>query len=183
MCWKQLRALGYKRPGLVVDEHYTLRWSHRWEAAQLQLQDQYCRTKKERIPTLVTPGTETIEPIRAWLRKHQPDCIINRSNHALDAIAAEGLRIPHDIGFLSLDVADELPGCAGIYNRWDILGRIAVESLHKRLIANQRGAVQNPVGIQVSGHWEDGPSLPPRGQRSAKSTPHFFPPVAAGKAS
>ncbi|MDP3072446.1 MAG: LacI family DNA-binding transcriptional regulator [Opitutaceae bacterium] len=159
LCWEHLQARGYRRPGLVVDEYFTARWGHRWEAAHGQLQLQHC-PRSQRVPTLVVTEQRPVDQIRSWLRKHQADAVINRSLSFAAAVTTEGLSIPGDLGYVSLNTDADRPDASGITQRFDLLGQLAIDQLHRRLLTSQRGPGQIAVGTQVCGSWRDGTTLP-----------------------
>ena len=156
LAWDQLRARGYRRVGLVIDGALAERVAHQWEAAHAFEQS---RAKAERVPTLIVDPTGRISAIRAWLRDHRPDAVVSRSDDVLDAAAAQGLRVPRDLGYISLNVIDEAAGVSGILQHRDVMGATAVDILNSLLHRNHRGPNETSQGTEIDGSWHEGRTL------------------------
>lgn len=159
LCWSQLRARGYTRVGLAVRRDLAVRWSHQWEAAHAFAQSQETGAKLDFVPTLELSPTNQTEQIRTWLRTHRPQAVIGRCENFREAAAAEGLKIPRDIGYVSLNIIDDLAGTSGIDQHRDIMGATAVDVLNSLLQRNQRGMQPASIGTQIDGTWHDGKTL------------------------
>jgi len=161
LCWSSLLALGYRRPGLIVDQTAANSWNHRWIPAQTQLQFQH-ETGTTRVPTLKVTGPAATEEIRTWLRTHRPDVIINCSVYTVAALATKRSILPAEVGYISLNVDEDITDATGVSPRYDAVGATAVDLLHKRLLANYRGCSEIALGTQVCGSWHEGKTLPGR---------------------
>ena len=85
----------------------------------------------------------------------------------LAAAKAERLRIPEDLGYVSLNVADdEVEDSAGIRQPREVMGALAVDVLNSLMQRNERGFQGVSIGTHVDGEWEDGRTLR-RPRRSA----------------
>lgn len=170
LCWERLRARGYKRIGLVVRKDLSIRWAHQWEAAHAYAQTR-ATPGRDRIPTLELEDGERITRIRDWLVKYRPEVVINRSEEFHAAIQSLGLRIPHDIGYVSLNVCDEpLANPAGIVQPRTAMGATAVDMLNNLLMHNQRGFQPIALGAQIDGEWREGDTLRPSGKTLRSSS-------------
>lgn len=159
-CWEKLSQRGYQRVGLVVQKEIDLRWSNQWDAAHIFSQQQQGKPE-DAIPVLRVEGEDDLQSIRDWLRRHRPQVVISRSHHFLEAVKLEGLRIPDDIGYISLNVNDDFRNATGIRHRRDILGATAVDVLNSLLQRNHKGPDDVSLGTQVDGIWQEGETLPP----------------------
>lgn len=157
-CWEQLRRRGYTRIGLVVFDNYTARLNHQWEAAYGYAQG-LASDSLDYLPPLQVSSTEPVNQIRAWLRQHRPQAIIARCDQVHDALAAEGLSTPDDIGYVGLNVVDDIPGIAGIDQHRKLIGATAVDILNSQLQRHQRGFQPVPISTQIDGTWRDGGSI------------------------
>ena len=177
LCWKKLRALGYNRVGLAVRQDLAARFSHQWEAAH-----DYARSRAptplEPVPILELHPHRQLEQIRHWIRTHRPQAVIGRCDNFSAAAAAEGLSVPRDIGYVSLNIVDDEPGCTGIDQHRDIMGALAIDVLNGLMQRNQRGFQPASIGTQVDGSWREGktlsrrvPDLPERRTRRKPITP------------
>jgi LacI family transcriptional regulator len=162
LCWEKLTERGYTRVGLVVQKEIDLRWSNQWDAAHIFAQQQNGKPR-DVIPVLKVEGVEDHDAIRAWLRKHRPQVVISRCHHFLEAAKLEGLRIPQDTAYISLNVNEDIENATGIRHRRDILGASAVDVLNSLLQRNHKGPDEVSLGTQVDGIWHEGNTLPVRG--------------------
>ena len=160
LCWEKLRQRGYTRVGLVVRSDLSDRWSHQWEAAHQYAQSQMEGTL-DTISILNLDETDQTDTIRSWLLQYQPQAVISRCEGFFEAAEAEGIKVPDDLGYVSLNVSDDQPGVSGIYQHRRTMGATAVDVLNSLLQRNQRGPLDVPIGTQVDGSWRKGFSLPP----------------------
>jgi LacI family transcriptional regulator len=163
LAWTQFHARGYRRVGLVVNAGLAERTAHQWEAAHTFEQ---IRLGAERVPTLVVGEAGRAEAIRAWLRRHRPDAVLSRCEGVLEAAAAEKLRVPRELGYVSLNVLDDAPGVCGILQRRDTMGATAVDMVHSLLHRNHRGAHDVSYGTHIDGVWHEGRTLRPVGREN-----------------
>jgi DNA-binding LacI/PurR family transcriptional regulator len=102
-----------------------------------------------------------IASLQHWLARHKPDAMLIADIEMPDLIRKLGYRIPEDIavaGTSILDISLE----AGIDQRSETIGRLAVEMLVKQINISERGEPRDPCRILVESRWHDGNSLPPK---------------------
>lgn len=158
LCWEKLRMYGYTRVGLAVRSDLAIRCSHQWEAAHAYAQT-HAPDLLESVPILeLSEGTQ-FEQLRAWIRIHRPQAVIGRCENFIAAANAEGLQVPRDIGYISLNVVDDEPNASGIDQHRDIMGATAVDVLNSLLQRNQRGFQPASIGTQLDGSWLPGNTL------------------------
>lgn len=162
LCWEKLRERGYTRVGLVVMSDLADRCHHQWEAAHNYAISQIEPTP-EPIPILKLGESSQTNFIRHWLRKHKPQAVISRCDQFFEAAKQENLRIPEDIGYVSLNISDDRRGTSGINQNRNVMGSIAIDALNGLLLRNQRGEQTVATGTLVDGTWHEGDTLPPRG--------------------
>ncbi|QYM78620.1 LacI family transcriptional regulator [Horticoccus luteus] len=154
LAWEQLRARNYTRIGIIVWTDLSDRTLHQWEAGYAYLQSR--TLEANRVSALVLQPEDPVGQIRSWLRRERPEAVISRSDGFFEAVRAEGLRIPQDIGYASLNVADDVPQASGIQQHRSEMGEFAVEILNSLLQSNQRGFNAVPHGTHVDGTWQEG---------------------------
>ena len=166
MAISQMRAYGYRRIGLTVNNEF----NHR--AGGNLLSGFYYAQKllglAAALPPLLTflkarTTAELAEQKTAldeWLKQHKPDALLI-SDIELPVMMRElGYRIPQDIAVAGTTVLD-IPGVdAGIDQHGEAIGRTAVETLLKQMNVNEHGEPVNPARILVESRWKDGKSLP-----------------------
>jgi len=158
LCSEKVRSLGYTKVGLAVRRDLAVRCNHQWEAAHAYAES-HASTALETVPTLELTEADQFDQIRAWIRTHRPQAVIGRCDNFIAAANAEGLRVPEDIGFVSLNVVDDEPGASGIDQHRDIMGATAVDVLNTLLQRNQRGLQPASIGTQINGTWHQGSTL------------------------
>ncbi len=165
LCWNKLRALGYTRVGLAVRRDLAVRCSHQWEAAHAHAQAKSTDLLAS-VPTLELNEQDQFEQLRVWIRTYRPQAVIGRCENFIAAAQAEGLQVPRDIGYISLNVVDDEPNASGIDQHRDIMGATAVDVLNSLLQRNQRGMQPASIGTQIDGSWHQGSTLARRVPRS-----------------
>jgi len=167
LAWEQLRARGYNRIGIIVWTDLAERASHQWEAGYAYLQSR--TLELNRVSALVLEPDDSVAQIRSWIRRERPEAVISRSEGFFEAVKQEGLKIPRDIGYASLNVADDQPGSSGIQQHRQAMGEFAVDVLNSLLQSNQRGFHAIPHGTQVDGTWQEGKTLRPRPKAAVRT--------------
>jgi LacI family transcriptional regulator len=161
LCWEKLHERGYKRVGLVVMSDLAERWHHQWEAAHNYASAQF-ESAPAPIPILKLDKSNQTDRISSWLREHRPQAVISRCDRFFEAAKQEKLRVPEDIGYVSLNISDDRPGASGIDQNRKTMGSIAVDALNSLLLRNQRGQQDVATGTLVDGTWHEGDTLPAR---------------------
>lgn len=158
LAWSQLRQRGYRRIGLALDVELAVRSAHQWEASH-RYQQSVAPRGTVAVPTLVNRPHDASDRTVAWVRRHRPDAIVSRSEAVLPALLAAGLRVPADVGYVSLNVLDDAPGVSGILQPRAVMGAAAVDALNSLLLVSQRGPGAHAIGTHVDGEWHEGRTL------------------------
>lgn len=152
-CLEELHKLNYRRIGLVLDEALDVRVNGRWTAAFLRHRS--LEGGKNYPPPLILAAPDHAT-FRRWLKRHRPDVIISLDHFADAMIKASGLKIPRDIGYVSLDLeGDSLrqPDLSGIDQNSRLVGAAAVDLLVGSIHRGHVGIPDHPVRIEVEGTW------------------------------
>ena len=154
---RRMRALGYRRVGVVTDG-----WVMRVFGAGV-FWTQLCELSEDRVPPHVHDlrAPDKNERLRRWLSEYRPDAILTDLPEIAGALGALGLRVPQDLGLAATTVLD-CPVDAGIYQNPEEVGRVAVLVLASIINDNDRGFPPIPRRVLVEGRWVDGKCLPPR---------------------
>lgn len=161
LCWERLRSMGYERIGLVVRDNLSERWGHQWESAYSLAQFSSI-TREATVPALrlkEKARSEQIDLVKAWLQLFKADAVISRCDCFFDAAKSLNIRVPDDVGYVSLNVSDDVDGASGIYQHRDVMGATAVDVLNSLLQRNSRGKQPVSVGTQVDGSWRVGKTV------------------------
>ncbi len=158
LAWEQLRARGYQRIGLTLDGALADRVAHQWEAAH-NFEQSRCENRRASVPTLLRRSADSDARVVEWVRRHQPDAVISRSDGVFQSMVAAGLLVPREIGYVSLNVIDDPAGVSGIFQPREIMGAAAVDVLNSLLLLSHRGPHEYSQGTHVDGVWRDGTTL------------------------
>lgn len=157
---RKLAALGYRRPGLVLDERRDARLNYRWSAGYWSFSRQLGR--RELVPVLLGPAGVERDAFLAWFEKHRPDCVVaHQAEKIIGWLGGIGVRVPADAGFLLLNWTERTAPCAALDLQPAVLGAAAVEAVVAQLHRNERGIPENPKTILLPARWVDGPTLRP----------------------
>ncbi len=152
---RELLEHGYRRPGLALEPTMNARVSQRWLAGYL-VEQQTRIAPEDRIP----PFIDEISPpasIHRWLKKHRPDVVLSIGGGTPELIQSAGLRIPDDIGFVHLDSHEK--EISGIVQDMPEVGALAVECIHRSLLANEFGLPRSRQLTLLAGHWREGRTI------------------------
>ena len=154
---EELRKRGYKRIGTVLPSRLDDRLRNRWTAAFLVDLQQHGQTDPGALQLLKDERDPA--SFARWLRHWCPDAIIGPYAPVYEWILEAGRRVPEDVGFVTLG---HLPGqthLAGVDQRLDLLGALAVNVVTEQLHQNARGLDPAARTILLDGKWVDGPSV------------------------
>jgi DNA-binding LacI/PurR family transcriptional regulator len=166
MAMKNIHRLGYRKVGFVLDReldeniggNYTggffaaqKLFGIQTDGSQLIFETETIRRRPE----------QTENEVAVWLKAFRPDAILTTMTNIPGMIRKLGWRIPRDIAVAGTSVAD-IPVDAGVNQRAQEIGRIAVEMLVKQINVNERGEPSAPCRILVESTWQNGKSMPPR---------------------
>jgi len=160
---RELIQLGYKRIGLIVDKVGNDRVDGNWvggymaEVIKQELEPliflRYCGNAM----TLLVE--QEVPKLKAWLKKTRPDAlIIDYSAPFIDWLnRACGLRVPEDIGVVSLNVDSSVQ--SGIDQNEHEIGATAVDLLVSLIHTNERGIPAIARRVLIEGTWRLGKTV------------------------
>lgn len=153
----ELTRLGYRRPGLVLDEELNERTGQLYSAAFLLAQ--HNAKTKAGVPIHLPPQSDE-KAFAKWFKKHRPDVLITHSptpKEYLSWLARLGCSVPDNVGLavLDLDINDPLKP-SGIRQDSERIGSAVVDMIATKLQRNERGLPQNPQVLLFEGQWIDG---------------------------
>lgn len=171
------RALGYRRPGLVLPERVHQKVEKRWVAAALLDQSEHPDT--DRVPPLLLAEGDD-EGFSAWFRKNRPDAILGvHLDEVRQRLERLDVRIPTEVALVHLDRRGVDRGLAGIDQDYARVGRHAVDLVIGMLHRNERGLPAQPSTVLCDGVWVGGRSLPRRAPAVTASRPPRATPARA----
>lgn len=161
---RRVIAAGYRRIGLALfgawDHGVDLAWSGGFLPEQQRLRP------ADWIPPhfFGEPDADNLAPRAAfeeWFNRYRPEVLIGYGPHLLRRLAAMGIRVPGDVAFVDVLLADTSGRTAGVRQNCVRVGELAVEILVGQLHQHIYGIPSFPTGTLVEGTWFDGESLPP----------------------
>ncbi len=170
-------ALGYRRPGLVLDDVIDALVERRFSAGYLTGQ-RTLLPRAQHVPAFTEQAGSHSEPpgFRAWLERHRPDVIFTLYNNVITWLKAAGRRVPEDIGVIQLEWRASRPEIAGMNQHNFVAGEAAVDMVVSQIHNNEVGVQEFPRATLIGATWQDGPSV-----REVAATPVRKPRRATAK--
>ncbi len=158
----RLYRMGYRRPGLLLDEYENGRTAHAYPSAYLGWCEHFLGNSSL-MPIMRTSngvGDETMD----WVRTNRPDVIV--CVHGCDEIEKlqrmlndNGIRIPDDIGIAAISQLLDGSRLSGMQQNQGLIGEWAVELLASRIMNQDFGLPEKPRIESVEGEWIEGQTL------------------------
>jgi len=158
IAFERALALGYQRPGLVLDDVIDALVERRFSAGYLTGQRQLPRSQQ--IPVFGdVNGPGRADAFRAWLDRHRPDVVFTLYNSVIGWLKAAGRRIPDDIGVIQLEWRASRPDIAGMNQHNLVTGEAAVDMVVSQIHHNEAGVQEFPRATLIGATWVDGASV------------------------
>ncbi len=157
---RELRHRKYKRVGFCVLRSVDIREEHVWRSTFL-FQSEHEVFEHTSVKVL----ERTDQNITDWIKDETLDAVIFWDSYLLDSLIKQGLKIPEDVGFVSLRVGEN--GESGMIKDGTSLGARAFDLLNLQIQTGMWGIPEIATNLQVPAVWQDGKTLRP--QISAKT--------------
>ena len=161
--------LGYKRPGLIMDDVIDRLVERRFSAGMMTGQNGL--PLKNRVPSFLQVREARQKPrlFYDWLQEHKPDVILTLYNSVFKWLEAKRIRVPDDIGVIQLEYRASRPNIAGMDQHNDMTGESAVNMLINLIHNYEPGLPECPVATLVGATWTDGKTVKSRKRKVAKA--------------
>jgi LacI family transcriptional regulator len=172
LAFERALALGYRRPGLVLDDVIDALVERRFSAGYLT--GQRTLPRAQQIPLFGDmTGPQRAESFRRWLDRYQPDVVFTLYNNVLAWLKAAGRRIPEDIGVIQLEWRASRPEIAGMNQHNRATGEAAVDMVVSQIHNNETGVQEFPRATLIGATWMDGTTVgrPPAPPAPPKARP------------
>lgn len=166
---QRIRSEGYQRIGLVLpygeDPSTDDPWAAAFHAAQYRQ-----ASSQTPVPVLYLPDAEAAAPgvLAAWMRHHRPEVIVGFTAALLENIQRCGVRVPKDVAYVDLALAETRYAIAGVWENCERIGELAVEMLVQQIEQNVPGLPAVPTVTSIGGVWRHGATLPERMPAAAR---------------
>jgi LacI family transcriptional regulator len=148
-------ARGYRRPGFVLDAASSKRLEYRWEAAYHIAREKLGFTARA-APLLSATEWDSDEVVR-WIRREKPDVVIALlMEEQVAELTERGVRIPEQVGVVSLSVHRKGGPLSGIYQNPRLMGTVAADKLIDLVERGESGVPADPITLTVEGGWNAG---------------------------
>lgn len=151
----ECRRRGYRRPGFALDVPTGERLEYRWEAAY--------RVSGEKlglrmsVPPLLSATRWEPDLLCRWIKREKPDVVITLMlEDQVRELTKRGLRIPEEVGLVSLSVSQPGSPLSGVFQNPSAMGAVAVDQLINMVERNETGIPEDPITLTLSGHWNPG---------------------------
>jgi LacI family transcriptional regulator len=170
---KLLRRFGYRRIGVLLQQHSERRSNHNYLAALHLFHSNL--PKEERLPALLFQNADDTPILgrnfKTWLDKKKPDVIVGHHHQVINWLGQVGLSVPKDIGVVHLAIEDDVADWAGIWQRKREIGAETAEVVISMLQNNRFGLPAVPRDILIRGYWHHGWTLNLHGRTAPQPAP------------
>jgi len=159
---EQVRARGYRRPGMIMqvrrDERIELRQTAAFRAMQAT------QFPENPVPLLIRAEESALEAeFPTWFRHYKPDVVISHFESTLDWMAACGARVPETHGLVAPNVIAFSRPVAGLDMQGRMIGSRATDMIVGQILRNERGLPEWPSRTVLAARWVEGPTVRPAG--------------------
>jgi LacI family transcriptional regulator len=155
-------ALGYQRPGLVLDQTIDDLVEGRFSAGYHIGQHTLPIPQRLRPFYQIAAATKDRTQFHAWLKKEQPDVIFTLYNGVRAWVEEAGMAVPEDIGLIQLEWRPDRPEWAGMDQHNDLSGEAAIDMVIGMIHGNESGVPPFPRATLISGTWVNGQTVRPQ---------------------
>lgn len=160
MAFEKAMALGYRRPGLVLDGVIDELVEGRFTAGFLTGQSRFAADDDRTQPFFQVAEARLEKTIFSrWFEKNRPDVIFTLYHEVKRWLAEMHLRVPDDVGLIQYEWRADHKEWAGMDQRNDLVGAAAVDMLISMIHHNERGVPEYPRATLIGSHWVDGSTI------------------------
>lgn len=152
---RQLKRLGYNRPGFACHPRVNESTNRHWLAAFWAFQS---LPVEKQIPAYLARDWNK-STFKQWFLTHRPDVVVSHALEVLEWLDEMRVRIPDDVGFASAARHGTPDHCSGIDENSELGGEAAVNVIADMIRRGERGIPDAPITTLIPGRWVDGTSL------------------------
>lgn len=155
-CYRELRALGYRRIGMFAPECELLVSGE--GALGGFLGAQWRDASGDAVPPGYFAGhwDGARTAFEEWFLRHRPDAVIGAFNQLSLWLRKLGARVPGDVGLAHPGLADDVDGWSGIDPCRGLQGAHAVDLLIGQVLHGETGLTSHPKCVSIAGRWVAG---------------------------
>lgn len=157
---RQLRRLGYRRPGLVISRSMDERSTRLVRAGFLSF---HPAAPAEARSLVFAAAQYDRRRFTRWRERTRPDGIVTHFEEEFPTLGQVRSHLGGGLGLATLNRSSDQTGLAGVDQHRDALGEQAVDLLLNHLQSRRFGRHPLAPSILLPGSWVDGASAMPRG--------------------
>ena len=156
---QRLIMRGYRRIGMMLVDDSLERTSFNFLGGFLAAQSQM--PDATHVPPFYVDRHEgEKKALLKWIEKHAVDCVIGiASQPHYKMVAATGLRMPEDIGYADIALAEDEKFLSGMHQNARKIGGSAVELLVSMMPRGETGSSEVPSHWLIEPSWLEGQTL------------------------
>lgn len=156
---EEMAKLGYRKVGFFSSP-MTRGWTERQHVGAFL---EWLADKPKRFRTAPLLHNEyapdAAERFQEWVRQNEFEAILSTNSRHAEWLAEMGLQVPGDIGLAHLNLADDVPGWAGIDPLIPEVAAAAVDLLVGQIHRHETGSPPVPKVTTIMGLWVPGWTL------------------------
>lgn len=153
----QVAELGYSRPAFVTTVNNNLRTQQLFLGSYLG--DRHMAGESPTVLMLSGKEDDLDGELAPWLRVHEPDCVISSFHAVGGSLQRLGYLIGRDLGYVQLNWTPVSKNIAGVKNRNQLQGRLAVNLINASILSNDYGVPDEAFVHMVKNLWVPGDSV------------------------
>lgn len=151
--------LGYRRPGLVLDERVDVQVERRLSGGfAAAMQDRASQIAGAPAQPLIAPSLDAIEFAR-WIKAERPDVVLTDQTAVMEWARDLKVSVPEELGLIHLDWNVQLRDWAGMNQNGRLVGAAAADLLISQLVNNETGVPDHPKLVVIDSDFVGGPSV------------------------
>jgi LacI family transcriptional regulator len=152
-------ALGYQRPGLVMDDVIDRLVERRFSAGFAAAQDGLPQNRRVPVFRQINEAWQNPKVFHAWIDRYKPDVLFTLYNVVFDWLKAREIGVPEDIGVIQLEWRASRPHIAGMNQHNDVTGEAAVDLVVSQIHNNEHGVPAFPRATLIGATWVHGTTV------------------------
>lgn len=154
---EKVAAKGYKRPGLILYSNANDQRVALCEGAYRVACRKFGWTQSENpLSTELDTPTSTLAK---WISQTKPDIVISMVSVHLLGMRQLGIKVPKDMGFVSLHIWPDDPTQTGYNPLLQQQGEIAGSLLHTSMLSGEWGLPESVRVVGLEGKWQEGKTV------------------------
>lgn len=164
---EELRRLGYRRLGLVINPKIDAWLEHRFTSGFFAGRDRDSEEER-RVPVFAFQKTES-KAFQDWYRKNRPDVIVTLHTEVQEWLNATRVSVPREVGLVHLDRESGMTEWAGMDQNSYCIGVAATDTIVGQLHRNDQGIPDFPKALLIQSKWVAGATVrSPRKEKVAR---------------